>query len=305
MKTRPLELCLSLALGALATAAGACTPANDTGAHVADPHRRAESEYDLAKDAFYKAHLREALDHIQLATKFDDEDAKILYFAAVIYLGFCQSEGMQSPDCRLETAEDFTRRAVKADGEFRDAKNALGQILILENKYDDALKVLLPLTKDPAYVANYLAWGNYGWALVQLGRYDEAIAALRNAVTEPRFCTGQYRLGVAYQKKGDLLAAETSFGDAVSTPIAECEALQDAWIARGQVRMRLGKTAEAQADFARCRDLDAKTDDGRECAKLAGTAAPTALTPIPTAAKPRAPSMSPAPDTTATTSPPQ
>jgi Tfp pilus assembly protein PilF len=293
MKTQTRTL---LSLAALATAQAACTPPSNEGPQAANPQRQAVSEYDLARDAFYKGHLREALDHAQLSNKLDDENAKALYFTSVIYLGFCSTEGMASPDCRLATAEDFTRRAIKADGEFRDARNALGQILILETKYTEALKVLEPLTKDPAYVANYLAWGNYGWALVQLGRLDEAIGALRNSITEPRFCTGHYRLGVAYEKKGDFLAAEESFSDAVGVPSQDCQALQDAWLERAHVRMKLGKTAAAQGDFARCREIGARTDTGKECAKLAGEAAPTPLQPVITA-----PAPAPQPGATAAT----
>jgi type IV pilus assembly protein PilF len=252
------------------------------GPQVANPQRQAESEYDLARDAFYKGHLREALDHCQRADKLDDSNAKALYFTAAVYLGFCSAEGMDSPDCRLATAEEFTRRAVKAEPDFRDAKNTLGQVLILEKKYEEALKVLEPLTKDPAYGANYLAWGNYGEALVSLGRLDEGIAALRNSITEPRFCTGHYRLGVAYEKKGDFVSAEKSFSDAVNVPIADCQALQDAWFERAEVRLKLGKTAEAQGDFARCREIGSTTEKGRECAKLAGGSAPTPLQPLPT-----------------------
>ncbi len=237
---------MALAGAFASVAAAACGPATSEGPQAANPERQAQSEYDLGRDAFYKGHLREALDHSERANKLDDENAKALYFTAVVYLGFCSSEGMASPDCRLPAAEDFTRRAIKADADFRDARNTLGQVLILEAKYEEALKVLEPLTKDPAYVANYLAWGNYGEALVALGRVDAGIAALRNSVTEPRFCTGHYRLGNAYEKKGDFVAAEKSFSDALGVPSADCQTLQDAWFERAHVRMKLGKTAEAQ-----------------------------------------------------------
>jgi type IV pilus assembly protein PilF len=268
------------AMGML-SAATSCAPSMNEGPQAANPERQAQSEYDLGRDAFYKGHLREALDHSQRANKLDDRNAKALYFTAVVYLGFCSNQGMASPDCRLASAEDFTRRAIKADAEFRDARNTLGQVLILEKKFEEAIKVLEPLTKDPAYVANYLAWGNYGEALVALGRLDEGIAALRNSVTEPRFCTGHYRLGVAYEKKGDFVSAEKSFSDALAVPLADCQSLQDAWFERAQVRVKLGKTAQAQGDFARCREIGSTTDTGKECAKLAGDSAPTPLPRLP------------------------
>jgi type IV pilus assembly protein PilF len=301
---RPLDLQRLLALGlgaSLAVASTGCASMSREGPQAANPERQAEAEYDLARDAFYKGHLREALDHAQKASSLDDQNPKVLYFTAAIDLGFCSAEGMSSPDCRLADAEQFARRAIKVDAQFRDARNMLGQVLILEKKYDEAIRVLEPLTRDPAYVANYLAWGNYGWAQVLSGKVDEGISSLRNAITEPRFCTGHYRLGMAYAKKGDLIAAEKSFGDAVAVPSADCQALQEAWFERARARMKLGHTAEAQGDFARCREVGAKTDTGKECAALAGGAAPTPVQPLAAPAGTPPPSL-PQPQATAATS---
>jgi hypothetical protein len=72
------------------------------------------------------------------------------------------------------------------------------------------MTVLEPLTREPAFESSCLAWGNYGWAQVLAGKVDERIESLKSAVTEPRFCAGHYRLGIAYEKKGDVSAAETS-----------------------------------------------------------------------------------------------
>ena len=278
---RPLNARNLLAVGLCAVAAVACASERRTPQTSASPERQADSEYDLARDAFYKGRLREALDHAQRADTLDDENAKALYFTAVIYLGFCSSEGMASPDCRLKSAEELARKALKVEDRFRDARNMLGQILILEEKYAEAMKTLEPLTQDPAYGANYLAWGNYGWAQVKAGKVDDGIISLRNSVTEPRFCTGDYRLGMAYEQKGDFLAAEKSFSDAVLVPSADCQSLQDAWYERAKVRQKLGNAADAMGDYARCREISIKTDIGKQCARLAGKAAPTPVQPLP------------------------
>jgi type IV pilus assembly protein PilF len=269
----------ALVLG-VAVATAACAP-ESKGPQAASPERQAAAEYDLARDAFDKGRVREALDHAQRANALDETNAKALYFTALIYMRFCSTDtGMKAPDCHLKEAERFARKAIDAQADFRDARNMLGNILILEERYDEAMKVLEPLTRDPAYVANYLAWGNLGWAQVKAGHIDDGIASLRNAVTEPRFCVGDYHLGLAYEQKGNYDAAEKSFTDAVQVPSELCQALQDAWYERANVRLKLGNTAAAQGDYARCRELSAKTDTGKQCAKLAGDAAPTPVTPI-------------------------
>ncbi len=90
---------------------------------------------------------------------------------------------------------------------------------------------------------------------------------MKNAITEPRFCVGHYRLGVAFEKKGDLPSAEQSLTNALSVDDPQCKTLQDAWRERGFVRMKLGKPADARTDFARCREIAADTSSGKACAE--------------------------------------
>jgi type IV pilus assembly protein PilF len=231
-----------------------------------NPERQSEAEYDVARDYFFKGQPRLALDHCRKAVELDDTNSKALYFASAIHLFFCSGKlELHDPDCRLLDAESYVRRALNADPTFREAKNTLGQILILEKRYPEAMAVLEPLTKDPAFESSYLAWGNFGWAQVLAGHTDQGIESLKNSITEPRFCVGHYRLGVAYERKGDFTTAEQALTNAVSVDVPECKGLQDAWEARARVRMRLGKLADARADFERCRDISAETQTGKTC----------------------------------------
>jgi Tfp pilus assembly protein PilF len=232
-----------------------------------NPERQSEVEYDIARDYFYKGQPRLALDHCRRAVDLNEQNAKALYFASTIHLFFCSGkQELADPDCRLTDAEKYVRRALQVEENFREAKNTLGQILILEKRYPEAIAVLEPLTKDPAFESSFLAWGNLGWAQVLGGKLDQGIDSLKNAVTEPRFCVGHYRLGVAYEKKGDLAAAEQSLTNALNVEATECKNLQDAWEERAQVRFKLGKVADARADFQKCRDLSSETVAGRACA---------------------------------------
>jgi type IV pilus assembly protein PilF len=253
------SLCGAVLTCGACTARGATTPA-------LDPERQSEAEYDVARDYFYKGQPRLALDHCRRAIDLYDENAKALYFASAIHLFFCSGKReLGDPDCRLADAEAYVRRALKVQPTFREAKNTLGQILILEKRYPDAIAVLEPLTRDPAFESSYLAWGNLGWAQVLAGQLDQGIASLKNAITESRFCVGHYRLGMAYEKKGDLAAAEQSLSNAVAVDAPECKSLQDAWEARAGVRERLGKLDGARADLEKCRDISADTQTGKSC----------------------------------------
>ena len=255
----------TFALASLWAAVGACS-ARGANAPGANPDRQSEAEYDLSRDDFFKGQVRSALDHCRKAVELNDQNQNALYFAAAIHLSFCTGRlELSDPDCHLGEAESYMRRALKVQSGFREARNALGQILILEKKYAEAIAMLEPLTRDPAFESNYLAWGNLGWAQVLSGRVDDGIASLKSSITEQRFCVGHYRLGIAYEKKGDLAAAEQSLTNAVTVEAPECKNLQDAWQERAQVRMRLGNLAEARADYQKCRDIAADSRAGKAC----------------------------------------
>ena len=231
-----------------------------------NPEKASEAEYDLARDSFYKGQPRLALEHCKRAIEFNDENTHALYFASTIHLFFCSGKlELADPDCRLSDAETYARRSLLVDPTFREAKNTLGQILILEKRYPEAMSILEPLTRDPSFESSYLAWGNYGWAEVLAGKVDAGIEALKNSITEPRFCVGDYRLGIAYGKRGDLAAAEQSLTNAITVDAPECKNLQEAWKARGEVRMKLSHLADAKTDFAKCRDISADTRAGKAC----------------------------------------
>lgn len=259
------------------------------------PEKQSDAEYDLARDLFQKGQPRPAIDHVQKAIALNEENDKAHYLLAAILLSFCAGpRGFDAPDCKLADVEKSTRAALKVNPQFRDATNMLGQILINEKKYKEAITVLEPLTKDPAYIHPYFAWGNLGWAQILDGQLDAGIASLKNAVTEPRFCVGHYRLGIAFEKKNDLGGAEQSFTSAVTAPDPQCAELQDAWEGRARVRLKLGKATEARQDYERCADISKESATGKICVRELGKLAPAASAAPATSANPPAPPAKPA-----------
>lgn len=233
---------------------------------VANPEQQSTAEYDLARDAFQNGRSREALGHVEKALSFNDENAEAAYLGAVVLLQFCALDEASS-DCRFKDAEAFARKALAAAPEHRDAKNTLGVILIHEKRYEEAIAVLKPLAQDILYGTPETAWGNLGWAYLERGSLDEAIDSLRRSVAaQPLFCVGSYRLGLAYEKKGDLELAREALSKAVDTDRPECKRLQDAFGARARVLVKQGKRDEARADLERCRQLSSATPVGQRCA---------------------------------------
>ena len=258
-----------VALAAVIAGCGGARGSDPEAPHAQSPEKQSAAEYDLGRDYFSKGNPRTALDHALKAVELNDDNAKALYLTSAIYLSFCSTDlGFETPDCKIGQAETYARAALKSEPQFRDARNLLGQVLILSKKYKEAIEVLKPLAADPAYASSFLAWGNLGWAQVLDGDVDDGINSLKNAVTQPRFCVGFYRLGVAWEKKGDPVQAEQSFSSALAVDSPDCQALQDAWEARGRVRMKLKTVESARQDFEKCRDISAKSPTGRTCVAL-------------------------------------
>jgi type IV pilus assembly protein PilF len=255
----------ALALVGCAVVLAACSGTSTRGP-VASAEQRSTAEYDLARDAFQSTRLREALAHVEKALSLNDENADAAYLGAVVLCQFCALDEASS-DCRFKEAERYARKALAAAPEHRDAKNTLGVILIHEKRYEEAISALKPLANDMLYATPEKAWGNLGWAYLERGNLEEAIDALRRSVAaQPLFCVGSYRLGLAYEKKGDLTLAREALSKALDTDQPACKRLQDAFSARARVLAKQGEKDEARADLKRCRELSGATPVGQRCA---------------------------------------
>jgi Tfp pilus assembly protein PilF len=253
----------------LCLAAAACSPGKDANAPGADPIRMSESEYDVARDLWLRQQRpREALAHALKAVDLDEDNADAAHLVALIYLQLC-STSPNSEDCRLDQAEVFARRAVEARDSYREAKNTLGVVLIHQKRYKEAIGVLRPLSEDILYQTPENAWGNLGWAYLELGKLELATDALQRSVAaQPMFCVGNYRLGVALAKKGRLTEARAALTRALETEAPGCAALQEAYVARTRVLMKLGRPGDAQADLVRCTEVSERTPTGKECRSM-------------------------------------
>jgi Tfp pilus assembly protein PilF len=254
----------------------------------ADP--KSVAVYDVARDEYGKGNLREALAKVREALETDSANADAAYLGAIIHLAFCERDPASS-DCQFSEAEKFARQALDAAPDMRDARNTLGVVLVHEKRYDDAIEVLRPLTEDILYGSPEKSWGNLGWAYLEKGKVDEAIDALQRSVAaQPRFCVGNFRLGTAYEKKGDHKAAKMALTRAIETD-ERCSRIQEAWEARASVSMKLGLKEEARADLAKCVELGATKAPGARCDKQLKLLGPAA--PAPDAAPPESPTPAP------------
>jgi tetratricopeptide (TPR) repeat protein len=230
-----------------------------------------DSEYEIAKDQWLRQdHPREALRHALKAVDLNEDNADAQHLVGLIYLDFCRrNTGTTTDECRLSDAEAAVKKALDLRADYREARNTLGVVLIHEKRYADAIRVLEPLTADILYSTPENAWGNLGWAYLEKGDLDRAITALeRSVAAQPLFCVGNFRLGMAHEKKAQWATALEAYTRALETDQPACRALQDGYLGRGRVLEKLGRADDARADLERCRDLGAGTPAGKDCGSM-------------------------------------
>lgn len=256
------------ALLAAVLALPGCGPKQTGGPGAQDPEKQAIAEHDVAADALQKGNLRTALVHAKKAVELDDSNPQVQLMAATVYLAFC---AYSPEECKASEAEKHAREALKLKKDFGAARNTLGVSLVHQRRFDDAITVLRPLTEDMVYATPELAWGNLGWAYLEKGDADQAIVSLKRAVAlQPDFCLGNHRLGLAYEKKGDLPSAKKALSAALETNYPQCQSFPEALETRARVLGRLGDASGARADLERCVKSGGGTPTGKRCSAALG-----------------------------------
>lgn len=227
-------------------------------------------QYDLAIGLQGEGNTPGAFQSLYKAIEFDPKNAK-----AHLLLGkmFLVTRDDNPADYDQKAEQHFrTVLEIQASDDRQSeqsltssALNSLGVLYLHQNRPAQAVTELTKAVADLFNAEAYLAWGNLGWAHYALGNNPKAIEELGRAVKlNPKFCVGFYRLGVVEMKTRAYQEAEEALTAAIEAD-ERCKAFQDAWHARGEVRMNLGRRDDARADFERCVELAARNETGKSC----------------------------------------
>jgi len=256
--------CVLLSMGSVGWAAG-CVGSGVSPAEA----ERSMKQYELAIGLRGEGNDPGAFKALFEAIELDPHNAKAHLLLANLFL-----LGRDDNPSFDEKAEHHFREVLSIQtGEYRsaeeslvpDAYNGLGVLYVHQRRYKDAVEALNKSIEDMFNRQAYMAWGNLGWAYLDMGEYPKAIDALTRAIKlHPRFCVGYFRLGRAYLATKQHEKAEAALTSALEAD-ERCDTFQDAWHLRGEARMKLGRRDDARADFERCVELSPNNDAGEAC----------------------------------------
>jgi type IV pilus assembly protein PilF len=234
---------------------------------------RSDKEYELARALEEEKNVPGAITHLQKSIELDPENVR-----AHLLLGYVHNYREDFPKAEKSLREGVRLMADRGDmaTTLAEAKNLLGVVLMRQRKYSEAVPLFRDSASDMLNQAPWYAWGNLGWAEYEQKHYKEALEALEQAVRiQPRFCVGYYWLGKTHFDKGDFANADKALTSSIEAD-ERCKGSQNqrAWRLRGETRAQLGEREDAVADFERCVELGAKSEDGLACRRILDGLAP-------------------------------
>lgn len=165
-------------------------------------------------------------------------------------------EGVAVLNTDQQSAYVSFQKSLKENPRHRDAHYYVAFIYAYQEKFDQAeAEVREALRTDPDYPE---AYNFLGQVLIKQNRRQEAIAAFRKATSYPLYSTpdvAYYQLGVALEMEGDMQNARQAFEDALKvTPHNVPQAL--VYLELGRVHNKLGEDGKAREALARAVALD-------------------------------------------------
>lgn len=172
---------------------------------------------------------------------------------------------------RAEEAETYLLDAIRLSSHEQDSMTAqaarltLSALLSQMGRYEDAIEHCEVLAEDPTFSTPWRPLTNCGWALMQLGRIEEARERFERALDFfPRFGPALLNLGILETQEDHPLAAIKLFDRALVSGRLGASALGETHFRLGEIYVALGRRDLAVENFEQATNKTPYADWGKE-----------------------------------------
>lgn len=216
----------------------------------------ARAKRDLGVDYLSTKRTGMAIRELQTSLELDPGDPQTHLWLGEAY----RRKGQTAKAERFLT--DALALALKRDDHRaeHEARLNLSALLSHMGRYADAIPHCEALSDDATFSTPWRPLSNCGWAMMKLGRTEEARAAFEEALEfHPRFAPALLNLGILEAGQGHRLAAIKALGAAIASNRLSASGHAEANYRLGELYVALGRRDRAVAHF-------------REAAKVAPSA---------------------------------
>lgn len=147
----------------------------------------------------------------------------------------------------------------------QDARLNLSALLSQVGRHEEALEHCEAMSTDPTFPSPWRPLTNCGWALLQLGRYDEARTHLNRALEYfPRYGPALLDLGILETKLNHSPAAITALEKAIASGHLNSSGRSEANFRVGELYVSLGERDKAIASFRAAVETDPSLEWGSQ-----------------------------------------
>jgi Tfp pilus assembly protein PilF len=217
-------------------AAGLLGCATIGGATSEENARKANARLDVGSDHLANGRSALALREFLAAEKLDPKNARVQYALADAYL----ARGKRAE------SEQHVRRSLELFPDYQDARLFLSALLLLEQRYAEAIPECNRLADDPTFGTPWRALTNRAWAEYKLGRVKEARESIDQAREFRRnYWPATLALAIIEGEAGHRKDAIRLYQDVIAqNPGASVEAEVNYRLA--EIYVALGKPREAR-----------------------------------------------------------